>query len=111
MGLALFGFLRRHKLRIDPALQAGVLDLDPIPFPACSCELRALRGSPKNRRGSGRARPDVDTRTLQKDEIRVLRRGAGLGRHGICSDLGRSLAGNRSWKVSHSRSWLHLTLE
>src|SRR5262245_12419028 len=93
MGPALLGFVRRQKLRTDPALQAGVLDLDPIPLPACSCELRALGGSPKNGGGSGRARPDVDTGTLQKDEIRALRRGVGLRRDGICIDLGRSLGG------------------
>jgi len=96
MGLALLGLVRGQKLRTDPTLQAGVLDLDPIPLSACSCELRALGGSPNNGRVSGGARPDVDTRTLQKDEVRVLRRGGGLGRHGACSNLGRSLGCERS---------------
>src|SRR3954452_13511809 len=39
-------------------------------------------GTPENGRVCGGGRPDVDTGTLQKDEIRVLRRGCGLGRHG-----------------------------
>src|SRR4051794_19709934 len=115
----LLGLVRRQKLGIDPALPAGVLDLDPIPLPACSCELRAPGGSAENGRVCGGGRPDVDAGTLQKDEIRVLRRGGGLGHHG----LGRSGGGERSSNIarrnhtgrsgrwlSHSRSRLHLSL-
>ena len=115
----LLGLVRRQKLGIDPALPAGVLDLDPIPLPACSCELRAPGGSPDNGRVCGGGRPDVDAGTLQKDEIRVLRRGCALGRH----SLGRSRGGERSSNIarrnhtgrsgrwlSHSRSRLHLSL-
>ncbi len=84
----LLGLVRRQKLGIDPALQAGVLDLDPVPLPACSCELRAPGGSPKNGRVPGGGRPDVYTGALQKDEIRALRRGVGFGRHGTWNKLG-----------------------
>jgi len=112
----LFGLVRRQKLGIDPALQAGVLDLDPVPLPACSCEPRALGGGAKNRRVSGGCRPDVYAGTLQKDEIPVLRRGGSLGRHSTWSNLGRSLDGERSGRnhtgcsarwLRHSRSRLH----
>ena len=92
----LLGLVRRQKLGIDPALQAGVLDLDPVPLPACSCEPRALGGSPKNGRVSGGCRPDVYAGTLQKDEIQVLRRGGRLGRHSTWSNLGRSLDGEEA---------------
>jgi hypothetical protein len=120
----LLGLVRRQKLGIDPALQASVLDLDPIPLPACSCEPRAPGGSPKNGRISGGCRPDVYAGTLQKDEIRVLRRGGSLGRHSTWSNLGRSLGGGEgsgnigrrnhagrfaSW-LRHSRSRLHRSL-
>ena len=91
----LLGLVRRQKLGIDPALQAGVLDLDPVPLPACSCEPRALGGRAKNGRVSGRCRPDVYAGTLQKDEIPVLRRGGSLGRHSTWSNLGRSLDGEK----------------
>jgi hypothetical protein len=119
----LLGLVRRQKLGIDPALPAGVLDLDPIPLPACRCELRAPGGGAKNGRLSGGGRPDVDTGTLQKDEFRVLRRGGGLACHGIYSNLGRSQGGEGSRNIgrrnhtgrsgrwpSHSRGRLHLSL-
>ena len=104
----LFGLVRRQKLGTDPALQAGVLDLDPVPLPACSCEPRALGGGAKNGRVSGGCRPDVYAGTLQKDEIPVLRRGGSLGRHSTWSNLGRSLDGERSGRNHTGRSarWL-----
>ena len=112
----LLGLVRRQKLGTDPALQAGVLNLDPVPLPACSCEPRALGGSAKNGRVSGGCRPDVYAGTLQKDEIQVLRRGGRLGRHSTWSHWGRSLEGERSGRnhtgraarwLRHSRSRLH----
>jgi len=84
-GQALLRLVRRQKLGIDPALHAGVLDLDPVPHPACSCELRAPGGSPQNGRVSGGCRPDVYAGTLQKDEIR--------GRHSTWGNLGRIFGG------------------
>jgi hypothetical protein len=66
----LLGLVRRQKLGIDPALEASVLDLDPVPLPACSCEPRALGGSAKNGRVSGGCRPDVYAGTLQKKRSR-----------------------------------------
>jgi hypothetical protein len=87
----LLGLVRRQELGIDPALQAGVLDLDPVPLPACSCEPRALGGSAKNERISRGGRPDVYAGTLQKDEVPVLRRGGSLGRHSTWSNFRRSL--------------------
>jgi hypothetical protein len=90
-GQALLRLVRRQKLGIDPALHAGVLDLDPVPLPACSCELRATGGSPQNGRVSGGCRPDVYAGTLQKDEIR--------GRHSTWSNLGRTLGGEGSGNI------------
>ena len=116
----LLGLVRRQKLRIDPALQAGVLDLDPVPLPVCSCEPRALGGSAKNGRVSRGCRPNVYAGTLQKDEIR--------GRHSTWSNLtwsnlGRTLGGEGSGNIGrrnhtgrsarwlrHSRSRLHRSL-
>jgi hypothetical protein len=112
----LLGRVRRQKLGIDPALQAGVLDLDPVSLPACSCEPRALGRRAKNGRVSGGCRPDVYAGTLQKDEIPVLRRGGSLGCHSTWSNLGRSLDGDGSGRnhtgrsarwLRHGRSRLH----
>ena len=114
----LLGLVRRQKLGTDPALQAGVLDLDPVPLPACRCEPRALGGRAKNGRVSGRCRPDVYAGTLQKDKIPILRRGGRLGRHSTWSNLGRSLGdgsgrnhtGRSARWLRHSRSRLHRSL-
>jgi hypothetical protein len=100
-GAILQRLVGRQKLGIDPALPAGVLDLDPVPLPACSCELRATRGSPKDGRVSGGCRPDVYARTLQKDELRVLR-----GRR-TWSNLRRSLGWNTGLnRAGRSGRWL-----
>src|SRR3954447_19447106 len=103
----LLRLVRRQKLGIDPALQSGVLDLDPVPLPACSCEPRALGSSAKNGRVSGGCGPDVYAGTLQKDEIPVLRRGGSLGRHSIWSNLGRSLGeGSGRNHTGRTARWL-----
>ena len=106
----LLGLVKRQKTRIDPALHAGVLDLDPVSFPPCRRELRAPGGSPKNGRVSGWCRPDVYAWTLQKDEIGVLLRRGSLGCHSAWSNLGRSLGGERSGNIGRRNgrfaSWL-----
>ena len=109
-GQALLRLVRRQKLGIDPALHAGVLDLDPVPLPACSCELRAPRGSPQNGRVSGGCRPDVYAGPLQKNDIPVLRRRR-MARLGIScrrsrGNLGRASYSARRGKIRPSEgSW------
>src|SRR6202048_4306370 len=54
-----------QKLGIDPALQATVLHLGPVPLPACRCEPRAFWSGSNNRPVCHRRRPDAYTGPLQ----------------------------------------------
>jgi hypothetical protein len=69
----LFGLMRREKLRIDPTTRAATLHLHPVPLPICNFQARAFGDGPKNRPACRRCRPDVYARTLQKNDILILR--------------------------------------